>query len=62
MGGLDRHGVIASAPGEAIAKEVEAVLRDAPSPFVLGADCTLPADITWDNIRAAVTAAHAFRA
>lgn len=61
MGGLDRHGTIASATPDAIEKEVAAVLRTAPSPFVLGADCTLPGDIKWENIRAAVTAAHVFR-
>ncbi len=61
MGGIDRHGMIASATPEQIGKAVADVLRTAPSPFVLGADCTLPGDIKWDSIRAAVTAAHTFR-
>jgi uroporphyrinogen decarboxylase len=62
MGGLDRHGTMATATPAGIAQEVRAVLASAPRPFVLGADCTLPADIKWDSIRAAITAAHEFRA
>jgi hypothetical protein len=27
---------------------------------MLGADCTLPGDIKWENIRAAIDAAHAY--
>jgi len=60
MGGLDRHGVIASGSADQIARSVADVLREASAPFVLGADCTLPGDASWDNIRAAVAAAHAF--
>lgn len=58
MGGLDRHGVIVSGSRQEIENAVEKVLREAPSPFVLGADCTLPSDINWDNIRIAIDAAH----
>ena len=58
MGGLDRHGVIASGPEPAIVDAVRSVLADAPPRFFLGADCTLPGDVSWDNIRTAVTAAH----
>jgi len=61
MGGLDRHGTIVSENAGEIGKEVNRVLAEAPPPFVLGADCTLPADIPWEKIRAAVDAAHAFR-
>jgi uroporphyrinogen decarboxylase len=60
MGGLDRHGVIAKGSADQIVEAVAQVLRGASAPFVLGADCTLPGDISWDNIRAAVAAAHAF--
>ena len=62
MGGLDRHGIIATGSTEEIGKAVAQVLREASSPFVLGADCTLPSDTRWDNIRAAIAAAHAHRA
>ena len=62
MGGLDRHGVIASGTGQEIGTEVTRALDEASRPFVLGADCTLPADVKWDNIRAAISAAHAYTA
>ena len=59
MGGLDRHGAIASGSEEEIGAIVQDVLRDAPERYILGADCTLPSDIDWDNIRTAIAAAHA---
>ena len=59
MGGMDRHGLMTSAGPVEIAREVTRVLNEASRPFILGADCTLPADIKWDSIRAAVDAAHA---
>jgi uroporphyrinogen decarboxylase len=62
MGGLDRHGLIASAGQAEIRGEVTRVLNEASRPFMLGADCTLPADIKWDNIRAAIDAAHTYKA
>ncbi len=58
MGGMDRHGLVASAGSAEIAREVTRVLNAASRPFILGADCTLPADSKWDSIRAAVDAAH----
>jgi len=61
MGGMDRHGLIASAAPAEIGREVVRVLNEASRPFMLGADCTLPSDIKWENIRAAVDAAHAYR-
>jgi uroporphyrinogen decarboxylase len=60
MGGLDRHGVIASGSMQEIHKTVNQVLEEAPRPFIIGADCTLPNDIKWENIRAAITAAHSY--
>ncbi len=59
MGGMDRHGIIASGDGAAITAAVTQTLNAASRPFVLGADCTLPSDIKWDNIRTAIAAAHA---
>lgn len=61
MGGMDRKGVIVSGGTTEIARAVGDVLRDAPERFILGADCTLPNDVNWDNIRAAISAAHEFR-
>jgi uroporphyrinogen decarboxylase len=61
MGGLDRHGVIVSGNQGEISKAVEQVLNEAPDRFILGADCTLPNDISWDRVRTAIDAAHAFK-
>ena len=60
MGGLDRHGQIVTGSQAVIGAAVADVLSQAPRPFILGADCTLPGDISWDNIRTAITAAHAW--
>jgi uroporphyrinogen decarboxylase len=62
MGGIDRHGPMATATPEQIGQQVAGVLQQAPRPFVLGADCTLPGEIKWESIRAAISAAHAFKA
>jgi uroporphyrinogen decarboxylase len=61
MGGLDRHGLIASGGQAEISRGVTQALNEASRPFILGADCTLPGDIKWDNIRAAIDAAHAYK-
>jgi uroporphyrinogen decarboxylase len=61
MGGLDRHGTIVTGSQDEIKAKVRDVLRDAPERFILGADCTLPGDIDWDNIRTAIATAHAYR-
>ncbi len=61
MGGLDRHGIIVSGTKQEIAQAVREVLNRAPAPFVLGADCTLPSSINWENISAAIDAAHAYK-
>ncbi len=58
MGGLDRHGVIVSGREPEIVEAVHDVLANAPAQFFLGADCTLPGDVSWDNIRTAIAAAH----
>lgn len=58
MGGLDRHGVIASGTEAEVARAATRAIDEASRPFILAADCTLPADTRWDNIRAAIDAAH----
>jgi uroporphyrinogen decarboxylase len=60
MGGLNRLGVIAKGSQEDIRQVVEDVLRDAPQHFILGADCTVPADTPWENLRLAISLAHQF--
>ena len=61
MGGLERHGVITSGDQAAIRDRVREVLRDAPERFVLAADCTVPGDTRWDDLRVAIDAAHTWR-
>lgn len=61
MGGLDRKGIIVSGGMEEIENTVKEELCRVTHPFVLGADCTLPGEIPWSNIRTAIAAAHAFQ-
>jgi uroporphyrinogen decarboxylase len=59
MGGMDRHGIIVSGSADEIRQTVENVLAQASDKFFLAADCTLPSDIDWNNIRTAIATAHA---
>jgi uroporphyrinogen decarboxylase len=58
MGGMDRHGVMVDGTEDEIIAQVQSILSQAPGRFILGADCTLPSDITWSRIRTAVETAH----
>lgn len=58
MGGMDRHGVLVTGTKEQIRAEARAVCAAAPPLFVLGADCTVPSDVPWDNLKTAIDAAH----
>jgi len=60
MGGMDRHGIIVSGSPDEVRKAAKQVLSEATDRFILGADCTLPSDIKWENIRTAIAAAHGF--
>ena len=62
MGGLERKGIIVNGTPEQIREEVDRVLAGAADRHILGADCTLPGDIDWENIRTAIAAAHDYRA
>jgi uroporphyrinogen decarboxylase len=61
MGGLDRHGIIATGTQDEVRATVQGVLQTAPERFFLAADCTLPGDADWDNIKTAIATAHAYR-
>jgi uroporphyrinogen decarboxylase len=61
MGGLERKGVIASGSQDEVKAAVKDLLRQAPPKYVLGADCTVPGDTDWDNLRAAIATAHAYK-
>lgn len=58
MGGMDRLGVLAKGTPADVRKAAEAVLQDAPERFILAADCTVPADTNWDNLKTAIDTAH----
>jgi uroporphyrinogen decarboxylase len=61
MGGLERKGVIVEGSEAEIVAATTAVLQDTPDRFILGADCTLPGDVNWDNIRTAIATTHTYK-
>jgi len=61
MGGMERLGVLARGTPEEARRAAEAVLREAPERFMLAADCTVPGDTPWVNLKAAIEAAHGWR-
>jgi len=61
MGGMERLGVIATGSSADIRREAQAVLASAPEHFILGADCTVPADTPWENLRVAIETAPGYR-
>jgi uroporphyrinogen decarboxylase len=60
MGGLNRKGVILTGTPEQARQAAVEVLKTAPERFILGADCTIPSEVSWDNLKAAIDAAHSF--
>jgi uroporphyrinogen decarboxylase len=58
MGGMERKGVIASGETETVRRAAEDVLAQAPERFILAADCTVPSDTPWKNLKAAIDTAH----
>jgi uroporphyrinogen decarboxylase len=58
MGGLERKGVLATGDLEAIRRGATDVLAQAPERFILAADCTVPSDTPWENLRVATETAH----
>jgi uroporphyrinogen decarboxylase len=58
LGGLDKRGTLTTGTSKEIEQTVKQCLNDAPTQFILGADCTLPSKIDWDNIRTAISTAH----
>jgi uroporphyrinogen decarboxylase len=61
LGGLDRHGIIATGDQDEVRDAAHFVCQHAPDNFVLGADCTLPGDINWMSIKTAIDTAHQFQ-
>jgi uroporphyrinogen decarboxylase len=61
MGGMGRKGVLAIGNSETIRQAVNGVLAEAPERFILAADCTVPSDTPWENLRTAIETAHQHR-
>ena len=61
MGGLERKGVIASGNPVAIRQALGELLVDVPERFILAADCTVPSDTPWKNLKTAIDTAHQYR-
>jgi len=61
LGGLDRLGTLATGTPAAAGRAAEEALKSAPPRFILGADCTVPAETSWDNLKEAISAAHEFK-
>jgi uroporphyrinogen decarboxylase len=62
MGGINKRGIIVDGSQQEIEAKVKEVLDNAPGKFMLGASCTLPGDIKWENIRTAIDMAHNYKA
>ncbi|MDQ1474405.1 MAG: hypothetical protein QOJ99_5885, partial [Bryobacterales bacterium] len=58
MGGTDRHGVIATGTPAQLRAEIRGIAKASPRPFILGADCTVDADTSWDRLKQAISMAH----
>jgi uroporphyrinogen decarboxylase len=58
MGGLDRHGILATGTPAQVEAEIRRVVKNAPRQFILGADCTVAGDTPWQRLRHAIDVAH----
>jgi uroporphyrinogen decarboxylase len=58
MGGIDRHGIIAQGSPDELAAEIRKVVKSSPKPFLLGADCTVGPETSWDRLKDAIALAH----
>ncbi len=61
MGGINKRGIIVDGTKEEIEVEVKKTLDNAPGKFMLGATCTLPGNIKWENIRTSIDMAHNYK-
>jgi uroporphyrinogen decarboxylase len=58
MGGMDRHGLLASGTPAQIEAEIKRVVKNSPRQFILGADCTVEGDTDWKRLRHVISVAH----
>ena len=61
MGGMERKGIIATGNSIEVKNAVIEILKEAPGHFALGADCTVPSEVDWDNLKTAITTAHEYK-
>ena len=61
MGGMERKGILATGSMETIRRAATDTLSQAPERFILAADCTVPSDTSWENLRTAIESAHRYR-
>jgi len=59
MGGVERLGTILNGSPSDVQEMTRSILTTAPERFILGADCTIPSTVDWENIRSAIQVAHA---
>ena len=60
MGGVERLGTIATGSPDEIQRLITDLLAGAPDQFILGADCTVPSETPWENLKAAIDTAHQY--
>jgi len=60
MGGMERKGVIATGSAAEVQRAMQAILAQASERFILGADCTVPSETPWDNLKIAIESAHGY--
>jgi len=58
MGGLERKGILATGKPAEIRQAAQAILAQAPERFILAADCTVPSETPWENLKTAIETAH----
>lgn len=58
MGGLERKGILATGESAEIRQAAKDILAQAPERFILAADCTVPSETPWENLKTAIDAAH----
>ncbi len=58
MGGLSRNGVIVNGNKNEIISIVNKAISEAPEKFILGANCTIPEETNWSNVKVAMDTAH----
>ena len=51
MGGMDRHGIIATGSPAQVESGIREFVKTAPKPFMLGADCTVEASTDWSRLK-----------